>query len=341
MFAASGISVRGSDSTPWHSESDSGVAHSDDAGTVEQLGAGYLHVQSRLRVTRDGGHSVLAVRDPTRTTRVGLGSAGVPEDWGTPGESWQGRTDRQSSASTGGSPAPTGVPAEAAAPPAPHPRYPTTNAFTQATTLAVIRRPASPLTRRSPSPSHDSTSLSFTTAADSSGDPEAQTPEADSSSLTGGLEKLGPLVEFLREKHDLGIAQVLVKTVRKHFDQDHRHVYGDDFQGALNQAIRAGIVEFAPKKTGNAKILLKPGAQYTSKRVVHLKDQMERLAPLVTYLQDQADKGFHEIKVSTIERRLGMQHDAIADAEAAGIVEIILNQLNPKVRLAQDTLFVF
>lgn len=40
------------------------------------LGQGYLHVQSRLRVTRDGGHSILAVPDPTTTTRLGRSSGG-------------------------------------------------------------------------------------------------------------------------------------------------------------------------------------------------------------------------------------------------------------------------
>lgn len=35
------------------------------------LGQGYLFVRSRARVTVDGGHSILAISDPTVTTRLG------------------------------------------------------------------------------------------------------------------------------------------------------------------------------------------------------------------------------------------------------------------------------
>jgi hypothetical protein len=38
---------------------------------VSPLGQGYLTVRSRLRVTRDGGHSLLAVQDAQRTMRLG------------------------------------------------------------------------------------------------------------------------------------------------------------------------------------------------------------------------------------------------------------------------------
>jgi hypothetical protein len=38
------------------------------------LGRGYLVVRSRLRVTRDGGHSLLAIQDPHHATRLGRAS---------------------------------------------------------------------------------------------------------------------------------------------------------------------------------------------------------------------------------------------------------------------------
>ncbi|GJE88163.1 hypothetical protein PsYK624_042460 [Phanerochaete sordida] len=70
MFAPNGVGLRAS-ARAEQSDSDSGVGTSDDAGAVAPLAQGYLHVQSRLRVTRDGGHSILAVSDPEGTTRVG------------------------------------------------------------------------------------------------------------------------------------------------------------------------------------------------------------------------------------------------------------------------------
>lgn len=39
--------------------------------SVSPLGQGFLFVRSRSRVTVDGGHSLLAIRDPSTTTRLG------------------------------------------------------------------------------------------------------------------------------------------------------------------------------------------------------------------------------------------------------------------------------
>ncbi|EIN14675.1 hypothetical protein PUNSTDRAFT_140908 [Punctularia strigosozonata HHB-11173 SS5] len=67
LFAPSGLSVR---------EIPTGTMDGvDQAISVSRktapLGPGYLHVRSRLRITRDGGHSMLAVRDPVLNTRIG------------------------------------------------------------------------------------------------------------------------------------------------------------------------------------------------------------------------------------------------------------------------------
>lgn len=59
MFSPSGIGLR--------------PANFDETSVetrVGTLGQGYLHVRSRLRITRDGGHSRLAVRDASNTTRL-------------------------------------------------------------------------------------------------------------------------------------------------------------------------------------------------------------------------------------------------------------------------------
>ena len=72
MFAPNGFGVReGLTRT-------SGVDASGYAGAIAPFGQGYLHVQSRLRVTRDGGHSILAVGGPAGTTRLGRVSARDP-----------------------------------------------------------------------------------------------------------------------------------------------------------------------------------------------------------------------------------------------------------------------
>ncbi len=46
------------------------TANDTGNGIVAPLGQGYLLVRSRFRVTRDGGHSILAVSDPDSTTRI-------------------------------------------------------------------------------------------------------------------------------------------------------------------------------------------------------------------------------------------------------------------------------
>ena len=42
-----------------------------NVASVSPLGQGFLFVRSRARVTVDGGHSLLAIRDPATTTRLG------------------------------------------------------------------------------------------------------------------------------------------------------------------------------------------------------------------------------------------------------------------------------
>ena len=80
MFAPNGLVVRGSPPPASASgQTETGVGPNRDASSgrsppvpeVMPLGQGYLLVRSRLRVSRDGGHSILAVNDPSVTTRFG------------------------------------------------------------------------------------------------------------------------------------------------------------------------------------------------------------------------------------------------------------------------------
>ncbi|KAI0344940.1 hypothetical protein BDW22DRAFT_1469295 [Trametopsis cervina] len=70
MFAPNALCVRDTDN--WGEEDGS---KSRSHGLVSNLGQGYLQVRSRLRLTRDGGHSLLAVADPEHTTRLDRVSA--------------------------------------------------------------------------------------------------------------------------------------------------------------------------------------------------------------------------------------------------------------------------
>lgn len=57
-----------------------GTSESDNVAEIPAaIGQGYLHVQSRLRITRDGGHSILAVSGES-STRLGRVSARAPVD---------------------------------------------------------------------------------------------------------------------------------------------------------------------------------------------------------------------------------------------------------------------
>jgi hypothetical protein len=67
LFAPSGLSVR------WTTDDDDSD-HCDapiQTGAIAPLGPGYLLVKSRLRITRDGGHSMLAVKGSSLNSRIG------------------------------------------------------------------------------------------------------------------------------------------------------------------------------------------------------------------------------------------------------------------------------
>jgi hypothetical protein len=64
LFSPNGLCVKSSDEK--------------DESRVSTLGQGYLTVRSRLRVTRDGGHSLLAVQDAQHATRLGRVHAVAP-----------------------------------------------------------------------------------------------------------------------------------------------------------------------------------------------------------------------------------------------------------------------
>lgn len=66
MFAPSGLGIKSAENDPFGSM------------TVAPFGQGYLVIHSRQRITRDGGHSLLAVRDEAAHTRIGRVAAPNP-----------------------------------------------------------------------------------------------------------------------------------------------------------------------------------------------------------------------------------------------------------------------
>lgn len=297
MFAASGISVRESDTGSWHSEADSGVgsSDSDSIGAVAPIGQGYLHVQSRLRVTRDGGHSILAVNDPTDTTRLGRvpgnekGQA-QPEEAASSAEAPEAPQAKASShTSAGGTSASAGKAAEAAAPPThqPAPRAETKNPYVSSQpqpakaaqssqvkvendTLAVILRPTPlisvvklPPVQPSPSPPPPATDLKApVTAAPETANSTKPSPGPTVFLLTGDMSKFRPLIAYLQERLAEGVNQVKLQTVRKHLGLDHYNIYEKNFEVILEGAVKHGLVQHVLTRTGKAKIKLNPNAEY-------------------------------------------------------------------------------
>jgi hypothetical protein len=71
LFASSGLGVL-----------DGALNQLTERERIATFGQGCLLVRSRMRITRDGGHSLLAVSDPNLNTRLGRVSTSPPADNG-------------------------------------------------------------------------------------------------------------------------------------------------------------------------------------------------------------------------------------------------------------------
>ncbi|EKM56169.1 uncharacterized protein PHACADRAFT_209653 [Phanerochaete carnosa HHB-10118-sp] len=277
MFAPNGLGVRDGGAAA-HSDGDSGA--SDDAATVAPIGQGYFHVQSRLRVTRDGGHSILAVSDPESTTRLGRvpgGGKGKERaepvsfpDWGSANASASVPTDGDRA---GEAPAPAETPAEAAAPPGLHRSM-------EATTLASDSSPsdalADPVTLTPESPavqppdvpqqseqteapmptvSTPAPSVSDTTASPSTSPPVFK--------LVGDLARFTPLIDYVRQRLSNPQFVLTVKNIRRGFSDTQPLVYGNDIDQVVDEAVQRGLLL---RQAHNAQpaVALVPGAIYIS-----------------------------------------------------------------------------
>jgi hypothetical protein len=185
---------------------------------VAPLGQGYLVVRSRLRITRDGGQSLLAVQDPTTATRLApvvANAAVAPED---PATSW----------------------------PSPSPSPPTFQTATASLHDGWGEAPKA----RSPPPSAGQT---FGWSSSSRPEQPATTVSGLTSSL--GRMHLKPmtphvpsqfraLVQFLRERHQAGFERSLLSAIGAHRAQN-MHLYPKEYTKMgtfISAASDAGLV---------------------------------------------------------------------------------------------------
>lgn len=211
MFAPGGLYVRAkSDNTAWRvSGTDSVLASSSEARTVTQLGEGYMLVQSRLRITRDGGHSILAVRKATQTTRVGVGL-----DFNPAGSFEKGRDVGPSGASSfvsaSGTSASANRPAGSVAPPpppyseakaAPSGSTPSSSAVRAASVVQQLTEIATEASSTMDADSRSSTPTTDRGAEGASGNDTSNALSGPSVFVMANLElrKFHPLVEFMQK----------------------------------------------------------------------------------------------------------------------------------------------
>lgn len=215
MFSPNALVVRGQhdlDATP------------PTAASVAPLGEGYFVVRSRLRLTRDGGQSLLAVDAAEGSGRIRPVVAR---------EAPQPTAYQQDPVTVG---TPVTPPASPVVPPA-----------KQASTVPFP-------------PSQNAIKIKTVQAAASSSTANAPTRI----SLTGPFGIYAPLVRYLQAKKETGVHQISPKTTRKYFKEQQPEVYGKKIlviKAAIASAIAAGIVE---ERVGNGKpkICLVPGTTY-------------------------------------------------------------------------------
>lgn len=344
MFAPCGLCAQPKNdiAAQQSSESDSSMASSGEAGAVVQLGEGYMLVQSRLRVTRDGGHPVLAVRDPARATRVGVGLNVAPAG---PSEKRRdaGPSDASSSASAGGTSASTSRPVEIIPPPPPYSEAKTTPLGVRPPSSAehaasVVQQLTEIATEASSIMGAGSRSSTPTT------DHAAEGPSANDAldALSGPsvfvmaspeLRKFHPLVEFLQKVfREENLWRVKTQRIRSTLGLEP-----DD----LMRASELGVVVRA-EGTGQTRVMLKPGAEYIMERTAYLTGPHRDFIPLIQYLKEQASQGFHEITAARLRKRFGQEiEEILSKAKAQVLVEDVPSAANRKIRLAPHTKFVF
>ncbi|GJE88158.1 hypothetical protein PsYK624_042410 [Phanerochaete sordida] len=344
LFAPNALGVRGglgaraSDA----GSSDSGVGL-DDAGAVAPLAQGYLVVQSRLRVTRDGGHSILAVCDPEGTTRLGRvpGAArsevpaGPGAGWGEasgwsagPGAGW-GYASTGWGAHSGGASASAGDPADASVPSEVH----------SSDTGTVYE---------------DQPFDTLDTAVPAAVEHPGAGPVFD---LTGDLARFRPLMEYVLALFTTPCNMRSINNICNGLTKKQPHVYGAEVRKIVEEAVQLGLLHQPPCAKGKPTVMLVQGATYklTSKTTVTapstspvdagtssfvLQGKDARYAPLVQYLVKHRDCGVTRITEAAIRRKFDTSVDSIlSSAKERGMIRAVAKSSKPKVMLVPGATF--
>lgn len=211
------------------------------SGRVVPLGQGFLVVHSRLRITRDGGHSLLAVRDPEITTRLSRGDASlsgadahtsIPADGQAEFRSSQGLSSPNSTV-----------------PPAVQ-----SGTVADSYTLPTLQSPRALDTANSTSASEVRGGLAHTDA--SAGDsnvhltsPPAVPPEPGTPSpIPATLE---PLITYLRAQHRAGVARVNYRIVRQELAAGRPpYVTRKAVRAAMKAGAECGVLTYSSQTDG-------------------------------------------------------------------------------------------
>jgi hypothetical protein len=195
---------------------------------VSSLGQGYLTVRSRLRVTRDGGHSLLAVQDAQHSTRLGRvqASATVSSD---PFSSHNGPSLRDL------------PPAHAVQTNSHH--HVDTNAF------RPVAGPTFPTDAADAAggPLHESTLSASQTSATPSG--HVHVPSLNPISVHPEVHaQFIPLLEIMRSRRELGMTIVSFDDLGTSFKDRNIYLTPRKIQVLARRAVAAGLVTYAGSK---------------------------------------------------------------------------------------------
>ena len=328
MFAPNGLGVRGAvenSTSQW--DGDSGISVSDDMGTVAPFGQGYLLVQSRQRVTRDGGHSILAVSDPANTTRVGRGAKTEPVENTMPDVTGWGSSS--SSAADWSAPEPSSSwgrqPPAASFPPA-LPR----RALAGQTRGRGRKWPGGlhPLVAARAAGNNPATSFVPRPVSSSSGWSSTYDPAPKATHVgSGAADGWGQIADDIaREISGWGPATDNSVKATGAWGSTDDSIKVTGAWGSTDDSVKATSV-WEPAADNAAW-----GAE--SAAASESVDEKSKFLPLVEYLTEMKSMGSRGVTVSSIEDRFGA--DIISEAVAKDYVQYVASAARPKITLAPE-----
>jgi hypothetical protein len=199
------------------------IADEDDAkpcSVVSTLGQGYLVVRSRLRVTRDGGHSLLAVQDPHHSTR--LGRVHGPES---------GNADVVTS-------------------PALQPTYSSAPSIILPSADPVMAKPFCPSNPSRTATLNSPAGFTFGQSNGTSYSPGGtHRTSPPITSVHHDTDRFTPLMDAMRSRKSHGMVLVPVKSLGTSFTNQFSHLIPTTLRDYLRDAETAGLIAFVDRKS--------------------------------------------------------------------------------------------